>query len=78
MASSFGMGSSNGLLASKPNPANGEWSAAVQDDARTILSTQYARALELVEQRKEWIASKARFLLQHGSLSGAELFAIDS
>lgn len=75
MVSSFGMGASNGLLASKPNQSNGEWSAAVQDDARAILTAQYARALELVEQRKDWIASTSTLLLERGSLSGGELFA---
>jgi cell division protease FtsH len=78
MASQFGMGATSGLLSTKPSPANGEWSESVLNDAKTILDSQYAIALETVKARDGWMREKAALLLERGSLDRQELFDLST
>lgn len=78
MVCEWGMSSTIGMVRySSQNdeylPLHGEAAREVEEEIRSIISTQYARALELIRTHREKIEHLTRELVHHESLTKAEV-----
>lgn len=62
-----------GLCAAEYSEATAE---LIDDEVREIISTQYARALDILRGKKQFLEKVARILLEKEKIDGEELKAL--